>query len=60
MITVYGKEFESKDAFGLWLNTAPKDEVLILLHSARRKAFVLDDVKAYNLVDNLIGQIAKE
>ena len=60
MIMAYGREFESKEAFGLWLNTAPKNEVMLVLQSARRRAYVADDLKAYTQIDNLIGQIAKE
>ena len=60
MITVYGKDFESKEDFGLWLNTAPKNEVLPVLIQARRRAYIVEDYKTYDQVDNIIGQVTRE
>jgi hypothetical protein len=60
VITVFGKTFASKEAFALWLDTAPKEEVLPLLYQARRNAFIGGDDKAYDKIDSLIGKIEKE
>jgi hypothetical protein len=60
MITVYGMDFESKEAFGLWLNTAPKNEVLKVLTIARRNAFVTGDDRAYDKIHSLYGKVESE
>jgi hypothetical protein len=60
MITVYGMDFESKEAFGLWLNTAPKNEVLKVLTIARRNAFITEDDKAFDKIHMLIGKVQSE
>jgi hypothetical protein len=53
-------DFESKEAFGLWLNTAPKNEVLKVLTIARRNAFITEDDKAFDKIHRLIGQVQSE
>ena len=60
VITVFGKTFASKEAFALWLDTSPKEEVLPLLYQVRRNAFISGDDKAYDRIDSLIGKIEKE
>jgi hypothetical protein len=53
-------EWQSKKAFGEWLNTAPKHEVLPYLKRALANAKSMRNTEAISQIQAVINQVEKE
>jgi hypothetical protein len=53
-------EWQSKEAFGEWLNTAPKEEVMPYLKRALANAKSMRNAEAVSKIQAVINQVEEE
>lgn len=49
-----------REAFGVWINTAPKEQVMPYLKRALANAKRVNDLKAVSQIQEVINQVEKE